>query len=159
MESTTELPQDARIDDEAPKAVIVGVEGPESLPLLRWAASHAKPGQQVLAMSVWHFPGLFGVAPQPSTSPMGQHQTARDELRASLDEVVGSVDDGHGRIRIEMQEGGHPGHALVEASKTAEMLVVGAGRQIPGVHNLGATASFCLHHAHCPVVVVRGDSR
>lgn len=45
---------------------------------------------------------------------------------------------------------------LVKASRGAELLVVGSrghGRAVGAV--LGSVSSYCVHHAACPVVVVR----
>ena len=38
----------------------------------------------------------------------------------------------------------------------ADMLVIGSRGEgeLPGMH-LGSTASYCVHHAPCPVVVLR----
>jgi nucleotide-binding universal stress UspA family protein len=50
---------------------------------------------------------------------------------------------------------GSPGAGLVECSEGADLLVVGRrGRSIAAELILGSTSAFCLHHAHCPVVVV-----
>jgi nucleotide-binding universal stress UspA family protein len=49
-----------------------------------------------------------------------------------------------------------PGHALVEASGTARLVVVGAGGsgRIRGLH-LGSVSQQVLHHASSPVAIVR----
>jgi len=51
-----------------------------------------------------------------------------------------------------------PGHALVDASRTARLVVVGAGGsgRFRGLH-LGSVSQQVLHHASSPVAIVRHD--
>jgi len=50
---------------------------------------------------------------------------------------------------------GHPGQALLEAAKDAELLVVGT-RGHGGFAGLllGSTSTYLAHHAPCPLVIV-----
>jgi nucleotide-binding universal stress UspA family protein len=54
-------------------------------------------------------------------------------------------------------EQGRPARVLTHLAEGADLLVVGShGRgELPGMH-LGSVASYCAHHAPCPVVVLRG---
>jgi nucleotide-binding universal stress UspA family protein len=47
---------------------------------------------------------------------------------------------------------------LLDASDTADLLVVGS-RGHGGFTEalLGSVSQHCVHHAHCPVVVIRGQ--
>ncbi|WP_218566568.1 universal stress protein [Vallicoccus soli] len=84
-----------------------------------------------------------------------------DELQASLVE--------HERARVAEVVGDDPGvlvdvqavhgpsaQALIEASRTADLVVVGSrGRGGFASLVLGSVAEQCVRHCHCPVVVVR----
>ena len=53
--------------------------------------------------------------------------------------------------------GGHPAEVLVRAARGADMLVVGS--QGHGGFTgalLGSVSQYCVHHALCPVLVIRG---
>jgi nucleotide-binding universal stress UspA family protein len=54
---------------------------------------------------------------------------------------------------------GEPGTLLVEESRHAALLVVGS-RGHSGVASvlLGSVSGHCVHHAACPVVVIRGEA-
>ncbi|MGI5169720.1 universal stress protein [Spirillospora sp. CA-253888] len=52
----------------------------------------------------------------------------------------------------------HPVHALLEASKDADLVVVGAhGRGHVPAALMGSVGHGVLHHAHCPVALVRPE--
>jgi nucleotide-binding universal stress UspA family protein len=50
---------------------------------------------------------------------------------------------------------GRPGHVLVDASSSAQLLVVGSHGHGDLVGRLiGSVSQYCVTHARCPVVVV-----
>lgn len=60
-------------------------------------------------------------------------------------------------VRYEVLSG-EPRETLIEASGNAQLMVVGA-RGLGGLAGLllGSVSQAVLHHAHCPVIVVRGQ--
>ncbi len=81
---------------------------------------------------------------------------ARDAQQV-LDRAVAQVQESDPDVRIVkrlVQK--RPALALVHAADRAQMLVIGShGRgELPGLH-LGSVASYFVHHAPCPVVLVR----
>ncbi len=55
------------------------------------------------------------------------------------------------------QRHGFAGHVLVEISHGAALLVVGTrGRSELTDLLIGSVSEYCVHHASCPTVIVRG---
>ncbi len=141
--------------------IVVGVDGSEhSLAALRWAMEEAAlRNSTVLAISAWTYPvviadGMAGGAYVGALDPNELATAARSNLDAA---VTSAFPDPAARANIElMVVEGSPGRALVEASKDADLLVVGS-RGHGGFANLllGSVSSQCVHHAHCPVTVIR----
>ncbi len=73
----------------------------------------------------------------------------RDGWRFSLDAIQ------PGLVDLATVVDSAPGPGLVEASRSADLLVVGSrGRSAVAEALLGSVASYCVKHAHVPVVVV-----
>ncbi|HLN15745.1 MAG TPA: universal stress protein [Acidimicrobiales bacterium] len=143
--------------------IVVGVDGsPCSSEALRWALAEAvlrRCPLEVLASfhlsSSWLGMGEAMGAGVSTTLTESELATfTRDSLTAVIDEVAGP-DPG---VEIVLHTvPGRPADVLVEASKGAALLVIGSrGHGELASALLGSTGLHCVHHAHCPVVVVRG---
>lgn len=140
--------------DERSPRVVAGVDGSQSsLAALRWAASQAdRTGATLHAVAAWAWPGSYGWAmPLPD-----DFDPAADAGKVLKEAADGLRADHPGLAVVTEVVEGHPAAVLVEASRGADLLVVG-GRghsQLAGML-LGSVSAHCVAHAHCPVVVYR----
>lgn len=136
-----------------PQTVVAGVDGSdESQRALRWAAEYVqKVGGLVHAVSVWHQPVQFGYRLPTSDSEL--EQRARQQLDKVTEAVRGefpSVDIRERLIR------GHVVDELVGLSPQADIMVMGnKGHGAFTGMMVGSVALKLVHHARCPVLVVR----
>lgn len=137
--------------------IVVGADGTaESAAAARWAYRHARElGAGVLVLCAWQVPLDEWVSPTKTEADYGALWSER--LSRTL-ELAGGAPDG---VTVQSQLIQHPpADALVEAAEKALMLVVGSHSygeiQVP---HLGSVASFCAHHAKCPVLIYRMDER
>lgn len=140
--------------------VVVGVDGsPGGRTALRWAASEARGrGAQLHAVAVFMPPvAAWGFGEVAYAPPVGI-----DEIRAAtttrLDEQLAEVAaDEDLPVHREVVQG-PPAHRLLQVSEGADLLVVGTrGHGGVGGLLLGSVGQQCVHHAVCPVAVVRSS--
>ncbi|MFJ6381181.1 universal stress protein [Kitasatospora sp. NPDC092039] len=144
---------------EEKRRIVVGVDGSESSGrALRWAVRQAElTGSALVAVIAWEYPtyhGARGWFPPAGTDEAALESRARQEVARAVERAVG--EDPPVEVRTEARYG-TPAGALVEASRGAELLVVGS-RGLGGFAGmlLGSVAQHCTRHATVPVVVVRG---
>jgi nucleotide-binding universal stress UspA family protein len=141
------------------KLIIVGVDGSEnSRVALHWAYDEATHhGAALTAVTAWRRPALFMAPPYGSLPPEGYETQPKDDALAMLERFTAeltartpAVD-----VRTSIAEG-NPAKVLIERSKEADLLVVGArGREGFAGMLLGSVSQHIVAHAECPVVVVR----
>lgn len=136
-------------------AVVVGVDGSDgSLVALRTAAEEARRRRVPLEVVVaWH-PGVVGSLPVFGVGTPVEEQLA--ELRQGLDATLSSegLADGDPDVRPRVVNG-HAAEALVDASESAALVVVGSrGHGTVAGMLLGSVSQQVLAHARCPVMVV-----
>jgi nucleotide-binding universal stress UspA family protein len=152
------------------RRIVVGVDG--SLPskaALSWAVEQGRlTGAVVEAVIAWEFPATYGYpVPVPDVSWEQMAQQAVSEAVADVAE--GAEGAAPVKVTCKVVEG-NAAQALLEESAGADLLVVGKRGHGGFVEALlGSTGQHCVHHATCPVVVIRdsvtartlpgGDSR
>jgi nucleotide-binding universal stress UspA family protein len=145
------------IDGSARKLVVVGVDASdESVAALKWAGEYAAvTGATLRAILAWHYPSAVGPAPV-GLAPQSITDEVRQNMATGLAQAVERANLGAAADQV--IEYGHPVQVLVEASKEADLLVVGrrGHAAITGML-VGSVSIHCVTHAHCPVVVVQGD--
>jgi len=141
-------------DDEPPR-IVVRVDGFESSKAaLRWAIHQAKlTGAVVDAVTAWQVPVSTGWIPVADTPDYQQDAfTVLAEAIAEMCTVDPDV-----QVCPRVVEG-RAGQVLVDASEGADLLVVGSrGHGGLGEALLGSVGQYCVHHAHCPVLIIRGQ--
>ncbi|NYD79702.1 universal stress protein [Arthrobacter cupressi] len=140
------------MDKDSGPRIVVGVDGSDaSVEALRQAQKLAGPlGASLEATAFWDYPQMYA-----GYVAMGidQFETAAGNI---LDEAVGKAfgADPPDNVVTRLVQG-HPRNMLIEASKDADMIVVGRrGHGGFGGLLLGSVSSALAAHAHCPVLVV-----
>lgn len=149
--------------------IVVGVDGSDpSVEALRWAADQAAATAATLTVVIVTESALsYGAVPPAAAAGLvpalaGRAPDAIDEVAAEAARQAGDRAlheaglDASATVRTRHLSG-HPATQLVDASRNADLLVIG-----PSGHGalvgllLGSVATHLISHAECPVVVVRG---
>lgn len=142
--------------------IVVGVDGsPSSRAALRWAARQAVlAGGTVDAVMAWQFPMVLRTsawAPIYLDEATGLEEDARKALDAVISDEIAPADRQLVTARVVQ---GHPAQVLQETAADADLLVLGSrGHGSFADALLGSVGQYCVHHAHCPVLIMRGESR
>ena len=143
----------------AVRRVIVGIaDTPETDPAVRWGADHAArigADLHLVHAFVWPLHNV-DVDPIPGIAGSGL-RGATDALIAHCSQVARAAAPGV-RVSAEVVDG-RAADVLLDVSSQADVLVVGSrglGRVLALV--MGSTSISLARHAHCPVVIVRGDA-
>ncbi len=139
--------------------IVVGVDGSQpSIDALRWALAEARSRHATLeAVITWSNPVMadaYGGAAMIGFDAGALVEATTQTLEDAIKAACPDPDERVAIVRT-VAEGG-AGHVLVEHSRDAELLVVGS-RGHGGFAGLllGSVSSQCVHHAHCPVTVIR----
>jgi nucleotide-binding universal stress UspA family protein len=142
--------------------IIVGVDGSgHSRRALEWAMNEAAIRHVPLSVITVH-PAIVGYFGGVVTSAQDVELTeqARVAVKAETDKVLAGLDGPHPESVTVRAVHGFPVAELVNASKEADMIVLGS-RGAGGFTRLmlGSTAGQVVQHAHCPVLIVPPEDR
>jgi nucleotide-binding universal stress UspA family protein len=125
---------------------------------LHWAIDEAKlRGASVRIVTAWHVPvaayAAHGASPPPSTSLRDEIREAAETVAAAAAKAVSAQGDLPAETRVVE---GKPGDVLIDNSRGAELLVLGARPEgtLPALLT-NSVAVQCALHAPAPTVIVR----
>jgi nucleotide-binding universal stress UspA family protein len=134
--------------------IVVGFDGADSsMNALAWAVRQAVlTGSTLEVLMTWEWPNSYGWA-----VPIPDDFDPESDVRTVLDTAIAGIEAEHPGIKVEGRlVNEHPAPALVEASKGADLLVVGSRGHGEFVGMLvGSVSEYCVTNAHCPVLVHR----
>jgi nucleotide-binding universal stress UspA family protein len=139
--------------------ITVGIDGSEhSVRALEWAANEAAVRNSPLTVLTVHLVPQSGWTGNPITVPQDSEELEKE--RQDAEEMILKVTSQLGEARpasVTVRAViGFPAQELIEASRKTDLMVVGS-RGAGGFAKLvaGSVSNQVVHHAHCPVVVVR----
>lgn len=134
--------------------VVVGVDGSEgSKAALRWAADYVRRSHgRLQVVGAWQYPAMYyGYAVALPEEDLAA-ETERT-LHACVIDVLDAEPDVPVETRVAQ---GPAAQVLLDAASAADLLVVGSrGHGAFAGMLLGSVSSHCVHHARCPVAVIR----
>jgi nucleotide-binding universal stress UspA family protein len=143
------------------RRIVVGVDGsPSSKAALAWAVGQARlTGASVEAVIAWHYPAMAGGVP---FTPAGMLEGSDfgDFAATVLSDAIKEKVDPAERVKVSLTvREGNAAQVLLEVAEGADLLVVGS-RGHGGFTEalLGSVSQACVHHALCPVVIIRAPS-
>lgn len=117
-------------------------------------------GERLVALHVW---SEWTTSTTPPADPALPYAKAPGELAANEERLLAQAVSGWSarfpQVSLERRAvRGRTRQTLIEASRSAQLLVVGSrGRGGFAGLRLGSVSTAVLHHAHCSVAVLRGD--
>lgn len=133
------------------EAIVVGVDGSKQSQIaLGWAAAEAQ--RFGTGLHLLHATDIDWLVAASLISRAEDHPSSDDVLDAATSQLRAQFPG----LRVSSQATtGSPAHDLIEASRRAREVVVGAHGRAPSHVPLGSVAHAVAMHAVCPVVVVR----
>ena len=142
--------------------IVVGVDGSgPSQRALEWAMREAAIRHAPLSVLTVH-PAVVGYFGGVVSTPQDLDLTGQTEaaVQAETDKVLAGLNGPQPESVTVRAVHGFPVEELVNASKEADMVVLGS-RGVGGFTRLmlGSTAGQVVQHAHCPVLIVPPEDR
>lgn len=147
---------------KATHQVVVGVDGSAaSQAALRWAVDEARlRGASVTVIYAWQLPLEYGMYEGMVIADGAPEELEKAADRFAHDTVAAVVgEDESVPITVSLRHG-TPSKVLAEASRDADLIVVGAeGHNAFTGMLLGSVSLHLVHHAACPITIVRPEAQ
>jgi nucleotide-binding universal stress UspA family protein len=142
--------------------IIVGVDGSgHSQRALAWAMNEAAVRHVPLSVLTVH-PAIVGYFGGVVTSPQDLELTEQTQaaVKTEADQILAGLDGPRPESVTVRAVHGFPVEELINASKDADMVVLGS-RGVGGFTRmlLGSTAGQVVQHAYCPVTIIPPEDR
>jgi nucleotide-binding universal stress UspA family protein len=142
--------------------ITVGIDGSaHSSRALEWAMKEAAIRHAPVTVLTVHSVAASGWTGNPIVLPedTADQEAARKAAEELTTAITGQLGDAQPVSVTVRAITGFPAQELIEASRDADLLVVGS-RGAGGFATLrvGSVSGQVVHHAHCPVVVVPSES-
>ena len=142
--------------------ITVGIDGSaHSTHALEWAIKEAAIRHAAVTVLTVHPVAVSAWTGNPMTLPRDAEdqkktEQAAEEMTLKATSQLGAAKPASVTVRA---ISGFPAEALIDASRTADLIVVGS-RGAGGFARLliGSVSNQVVYHAHCPVVVVPSES-
>ncbi len=134
--------------------IVVGIDGsPQAARALAWAYDEARLRGCALQV-IYSFPALVSYA---GTTAHEYYPQVEHEAEEVFSRALAALPEDDVPVERTLLSGNPAGH-LVEASRGATLLVIGS-RGFGGFRGmlLGSVSMHCVHHAYCPVAVIRTE--
>jgi nucleotide-binding universal stress UspA family protein len=142
------------MSDTKTTLIVVGVDGsPASTNALEFAIEEAQ-----LRTAELHVIYAYPVIERHVTGSTGKdyYDQVEADAKEFIQNIIASAPSTEGITVQWLGVPGNPAEVLIDASSEATILVVGS-RGVGGFMGLlmGSVSTQCVHHSHCPVLVVR----
>jgi nucleotide-binding universal stress UspA family protein len=133
--------------------IVVGADGtPAGADAVEFALATADRGAEVIAVHAWNYETIVDV-----WSPAVDWDEVAAAQYRTFDEQLGKWRAGYPNVLLRgVHYRGRPVDGILGQAEHAQLVVVGAGGHHPALAGaIGSTSYAVLHHATCPVAVVR----
>ncbi|MEV6103487.1 universal stress protein [Streptomyces sp. NPDC051940] len=149
---------DPEVEDEVRDTVVAGVQGDADRPAVRYAFEEAqRRDARLRVLHAWTYPAPLGGMPTVDADGAREQVAEQRRFAEAVPRYAASqLHDAYPLVRVETDhELGSAAGMLVHASRTADLVVLGAHRPRHRFGmRLGPVTHAVLHHAHCPVLLV-----